>query len=121
MLLKGKKILFALTDAFYAYEKTIPQISHLIKEGAEITPIMSYNAYNIDSKFGKAKNFVEEIEKITGEKIIHTTEETQKIFDKDFDIMIIAPCSREYNRKVSKRNYRYASLIISKNIFKKRK
>lgn len=121
MLLEKKKILFALTDAFYAYQKTIPEILHLIKEGAEITPIMSNNAYNVDSKFGKAKKFVEEIEKITGKKIIHTIEETQKIFDEEFDIMVIAPCSREHNRKTSKWDYRYTCFIIIKNIFKRRK
>ena len=50
MLLTGKKIGFALTGSFCTFEKTIPQISRLIEEGAEVLPIMSFNAYNIDSK-----------------------------------------------------------------------
>ena len=52
MLLIGKKIAFGLTSSQYAFEKTIPQISKLINEGAEIIPIMSYDAYSTDTKFG---------------------------------------------------------------------
>ena len=61
MLLVGKKIGFALTGSFYTFEKTILQISRLIEEGADVLPIMSFNSYNIDSKFGKSKYFVEKL------------------------------------------------------------
>lgn len=95
MLLVGKKIGFALTGAFYTFEKTILQISRLIEEGADVLPIMSFNSYNIDSKFGKAKYFIEKIEKITGKKIICTIEEAESIGHESLtDIMVIAPCSR---------------------------
>ena len=56
MLLVGKKVGFALTGSFCTFEKTNPQISKLIEEGADVLPIMSFNSYNIDSKFGKSKN-----------------------------------------------------------------
>ena len=95
MLLKGKKIGFALTGSFFAFEKTILQISKLIEEGADVLPIMSFNSYNIDSKFGKSKYFIEKIEKITGKKIICTIEAAEPIGSKNLtDIMVIAPCSR---------------------------
>lgn len=95
MLLLGKKIGFALTGAFYTFEKTILQISRLIEEGAEVLPIMSFNSYNIDSKFGKSKDFIQRIEKITGKRIICTIEEAESIGPKNLiDIMVIAPCSR---------------------------
>lgn len=110
MLLRGKRIGFALTGSFCTFEKTIVQISRLIEEGADVLPIMSFNSYNIDSKFGKSKYFVEKIEKITGKKIIFTMEEAEPIGPKNLtDIMVIAPCSRKYNRKNGKWNYRYAS------------
>ena len=71
MLLAGKKVGFALTGSFSAFEKTIVQISRLIEEGAEVLPIMSFNSYSINSRFGKAKDFIDKIEKITGKEIIH--------------------------------------------------
>ena len=98
MLLTGKKIGFALTGSFCTFEKTIPQISRLIEEGAEVLPIMSFNAYNIDSKFGPAQDFIDEIEKKKKKKIIHTIEDAEPIGPKKMtDIMVIAPCSRKHN------------------------
>ena len=95
MLLAGKKVGFALTGSFSAFEKTILQISRLIEEGAEVLPIMSFNSYNTNSKFGKAKNFIDKIEDITGKKIIHSIEEAETIGPERLtDIMVIAPCSR---------------------------
>jgi len=97
MLLLGKKVGFALTGSFCTFEKTIPQISKLIEEGAEVLPIMSFSSYNIDSKFGKAQDFINKIEDITCKKIIHTIEDAEPIGPKRMtDIMVIAPCSRKY-------------------------
>ena len=97
MLFVGKKVGFALTGSFSAFEKTISQISKLIEEGAEVLPIMSFNSYNINSKFGKANQFIEEIEKITGKKIINKIEEAERVGSKYYtDIMAIVPCSRKY-------------------------
>lgn len=97
MLLLGKKIGFALTGSFSTFEKTIPQISKLIEEGAEVLPIMSFNAYNTDSRFGKAQDFISKIENLTCKKIINTIEEAEPIGIKRMtDIMVIAPCSRKY-------------------------
>ena len=94
MLLKDKKIIFGLTSSQYAFEKTIPQILRLTKEGAEVIPVMSFDAYNIDSKFGKAKDFVKRIEEITSKKVIHTNEDVEKFSDfSEIDIMEICPCS----------------------------
>lgn len=55
---------------------------------------MSENSYNIDTKFGKAKDFIDEIESITNEKIIHSIQDAEPIGPKGLtDILVIAPCS----------------------------
>ena len=94
MDLKDKKIGFTLTGSFCTFQKVIPKMKEIKKLGAEIIPIMSFNSYNLDTKFGKAKDFIEEIENITGKEIIHTIQEAEPIGPKKMtDIMIIAPCS----------------------------
>ena len=94
MDLKGKKIGFVLTGSFCTFQKVIPKIKELKKLEAEIIPVMSYNSYNLDTKFGKAKDFIDEIEDITENKIIHTIQGAEPIGPKKMtDIMIIAPCS----------------------------
>ena len=98
MELVGKKIGFVLTGSFCTFKKTIPKIKELVeKEKADIIPIMSYNSYKLDTKFGKAKDFILEIEEITGKKIIHTIQDAEPIGPKKMtDIMVVAPCSRKY-------------------------
>ena len=94
MDLKDKKIGFTLTGSFCTFQKVILKMKEIKKLGAEIIPIMSFNSYNLDTKFGKAKDFIEEIENITGKEIIHTIQGAEPIGPKKLtDIMIIAPCS----------------------------
>ena len=94
MELKDKKIGFTLTGSFCTFQKVIPKMKEIKKLGADIIPIMSFNSYNLDTKFGKAKDFIDEIEEITKKKIIHTIQDAEPIGPKKMtDIMIIAPCS----------------------------
>lgn len=94
MNLRGKKIGFALTGSFCTFSKAIEQIKKLTERGAEVIPIMSYNSYNLDTKFGDAKQHIEKIEKITNSKIINTIQSAEPIGPQHLtDAMIIAPCS----------------------------
>lgn len=93
--LEGKKIGFVFTGSFCTFKKTIEEIKKLIKiKNIDITPIMSFNSYNLDSKFGKAEDFKKELENLTGNTIIHTIPDAEPIGPKKmFDILIVAPCS----------------------------
>ena len=64
--IKGKKIGFVLTGSFCTFHKVIPKIKELVKKEAEIVPVMSFNSYQLDTKFGKAETFINEIKEITG-------------------------------------------------------
>ena len=63
--LKNKKIGFAITGSFYTFKRTIEEVKKLVKLKADVIPIMSNNAYTLDTRYGKAKDFIEEIEHIT--------------------------------------------------------
>lgn len=94
MEVKSKKIGFVLTGSFCTFKKTIPQIKKLKNLGADIIPIMSFNSYNLDTKFGKANDFIKEIEEISEKEIIHTIQDAEPIGPKHLtDIMIVAPAS----------------------------
>ena len=91
MKLKDKKVGFVFTGSFCTFEKTKEQLKKLIEEGAKVLPIMSDHAYELDTKFGDAKEHIKEIEKITGESIIHTIQEAEPIGPKHLtDILIVA-------------------------------
>ena len=85
--LQGKKIGFCLTGSFCTFKTTIEQMKEIVKLGGDILPIMSFNAYSINSKFGNAKEFIDE-------DIICSIKDAEPIGPKKMtDIMIIAPCS----------------------------
>lgn len=103
MNLENKKIGFAFTGSFCTFEKTIKEMKKLSQiDGVEIIPIMSFNSYNLDSKFGEAKTFIKKIEEITKNNIIHTIPDAEPIGPKKmFNILIVAPCSGNTIAKLS--------------------
>ena len=57
-------------------------------------PIMSENACNTDTRFGRASDIVWEIEDICGRKIIKSIVEAEPIGPKKMcDIIVVAPCT----------------------------
>lgn len=55
---------------------------------------MSKNSYNLDTKFGLAQDFINKIENICENKIIHTIQQAEPIGPKHLtDIMVVAPAS----------------------------
>ena len=94
MKIKDKRIGFVLTGSFCTFKHTIPKIKKIVEEGGIVIPIMSRNAYNMDTKFGTAQEFIKEIEEITNKEIIHTIQGAEPIGPKELtDILIIAPAT----------------------------
>ena len=94
MEVTGKKIGFVLTGSFCTFSKILPQMKKLKDLGADVIPIMSKNSYKFDTKFGKAENFINEIENICEKEIIHTIQDAEPIGPKHLtDIMLVAPAS----------------------------
>lgn len=94
MEINNCKIGFVLTGSFCTFSKVIPKIKELVEKGAKVIPIMSYNAYELDTKFGNAQDFINEIEEITENKIINTIQGAEPIGPKGLtDIILIEPCS----------------------------
>ena len=94
MEVKNKKIGFVFTGSFCTFSKTIPQMKKLKDMGADILPVMSFNSYELDTKFGKAEIFIKKIEKICKKEIIHTIQGAEPIGPSHLtDIMIVAPAS----------------------------
>jgi dipicolinate synthase subunit B len=94
MNLNGVRIGLAITGSFCTFEKVYKEIESLVNSGAKVTPIFSCNAANTDTRFGKAKEWVEKFETLTGSKSIMTIPEAEPVGPKNmFDILLIAPCT----------------------------
>ena len=85
---------FAMCGSFCTFKEVIEEMSILKSKGYNIIPIMSYNAFNTDTRFGKASEHIEKIETICGNKIIATIPDAEPIGPKKLlDILLIEPCT----------------------------
>jgi len=85
---------FAICGSFCTFSQVIPQIYVLLENGFNVVPIMSEAAFSIDTRFGKASDFINEIETLCNQKIISTINEAEPIGPKALlDILVIAPCT----------------------------
>ena len=94
MSLHTKKIGVALTGSFCTYSQVFPQIENLVGEGADVQTIFSSAAQTINSRFGKAEDFLKKAETITKKVPILKIEDAEPIGPKALlDILIILPCT----------------------------
>lgn len=85
---------FALCGSFCTFDKVIKEIEFLIKKNFNVIPIMSYEASETDTRFGKATDFINKLERITNNKVIKTISDAEPIGPKKLlDILIVAPCT----------------------------
>ncbi len=102
MKLENKTVGFAFTGSFCTFSQVFPQVERLVAEGAKVIPIMSEISYNTDTRFGKAKDHIEKLEKITGEKVIGTIREAEPIGPKKLlDVLVVAPCTGNTIAKIA--------------------
>ncbi len=96
-----KTIGFAMCGSFCTFEKAVAQMKAL--SGAyHILPIMSQNAYSTDTRFGKAEDWVNQVEGICGREIVHTIVQAEPIGPKGMvDLLAVAPCTGNTLSKIA--------------------
>ncbi len=85
---------YALCGSFCTFSASYAVLTELKKNYDEILPIMSFNAYSIDTRFGKSQEWIKKIEDICGKKVIHTIADAEPLGPKiSLDALVIAPCT----------------------------
>lgn len=85
---------FGITGSFCTFDKILPQIKILKDEGANVTPVFSFNTQNMDTRFYKSQDFLKDVKNITGKDGIKTIQQAEQVGPKKlFDAMVIAPCT----------------------------
>lgn len=94
MDLSGYTIGIGITGSFCTFDKVKIEIREMKQVFGDIVPIFSNSAASYDTRFGTAEKMREDIEEITGHKIIDTIMGAEPIGPKGyFDAMVIAPCT----------------------------
>ncbi|MBQ7500093.1 MAG: dipicolinate synthase subunit B [Clostridia bacterium] len=92
--MKIKKIGYAVCGSFCTIGQSLEQLDRLAGNGCDILPIMSYNAYSINSRFGKAADIRARISDICGKPIVRTITGAEPIGPRvKLDMLLISPCT----------------------------
>jgi len=92
--LENVRVGCAMTGSFCTFRRVFSAWKLLKEEGAQIIPIMSYNASSFDTRFCTAKEAVGTFEDIAGRKVIASIPEAEPIGPKKLlDALVIAPCT----------------------------
>lgn len=96
-----KTIGFAMCGSFCTFEKSLAQLEFLAQT-YNILPLMSQTAYETDTRFGKAADWVAQVEKITGREVLHTIVQAEPIGPKGLvDAMVVCPCTGNTLSKIA--------------------
>lgn len=92
--LSGLRVGFALCGSFCTFAKAFAQVEELVNLGCDVTPIMSFNAYSLDTRFGSAQSHAARLFELTGKTVLHDITTTEPIGPKKmFDVLVVAPCT----------------------------
>lgn len=92
--LSGLRVGFAVCGSFCTFAKVFEELGELVSLGCEVTPIMSHNAYTLDTRFGSAQQNAARLYEITGKTVLHEITAVEPIGPKKmFDVLVVAPCT----------------------------
>ncbi len=84
---------FAICGSFCTLEKALQQMEILSRKYG-ILPIMSYNAYQTDTRFGRAQEHIARARAIAGHDVLHTLVDTEPIGPQHLaDALVVCPCT----------------------------
>ena len=85
---------FAMSGSFCTFSRVMEEVKKLVEGGADVTPILSYNAANTDTRFGAAADWKAQLTALTGRAPLETLVEVEPIGPKGlFDVLVVAPCT----------------------------
>lgn len=92
-ILTKLKLGYCFCGSFCTFDQNI-EVMQSLTQKYDIQPIMSFNAASIDTRFGKAADFIAEIESICKKPVIRTIEDAEPIGPTHMtDIMLVSPCT----------------------------
>ena len=94
MTLKDKRIGFAVTGSFCTFDTALECAGNIVKEGADLTGILSQSVDTTDTRFMTAADFKDSLASITGKPLIRSIVEAEPIGpQKLFDLLVVLPAT----------------------------
>ena len=85
---------YCFCGSFCTFKESFEVLKRLKNTYNDIIPIMSYNAYSTDTRFGNGTDWVNKIEDLCEKKIINTIKDAEPLGPKiSLDALVISPCT----------------------------
>lgn len=85
---------FAFCGSFCTFDKAMGALERVKADFGDVTPIVSDHVAGLDTRFGAAHEFLREMERICGRRVIRTIPDAEPIGPKKLlDALVIAPCT----------------------------
>lgn len=92
--LEGLNLGVAFCGSFCTFDKSIKLTKELVDKKINVFPIMSFNSSTISTRFYDSQKFINDIEELTGKKIINSILDAEPLGPKNIlDALLIAPCT----------------------------
>lgn len=93
-MMRKERIGFALCGSFCTHQEALKALEALCGEYETVIPIVSEVCTVTDTRFGKARDLLSELERITGHTVISTIPAAEPVGPKKLlDALVIAPCT----------------------------
>ena len=85
---------YAFCGSFCTFQKSMAVLEKVAERYSDVQPIVSETGAVTDTRFGKARDFLTEMERICGKPVISTITGAEPIGPKGLlDVLVIAPCT----------------------------
>ena len=99
---KGVRIGFAMTGSFCTFAQVLDVMEAMKVQGADLYPILSFNASKLDTRFMRAVVLHRRLEEICGRGAMDSIVQVEPIGPKKLlDLMLVAPCTGNSMAKIA--------------------
>jgi len=85
---------FAVCGSFCTLGAAAAQAEQLVRQGWELLPVMSYAASGLNTRFGRADEWKNRLETLTGHRVLDTLQDVEPLGPRQLArALVVAPCT----------------------------
>ena len=87
-------VAFAVCGSFCTLGAAVAQAEQLVRQGWELLPVMSYAASGLNTRFGRADEWKDRLETLTGHRALDTLQDVEPLGPRQLArALVVAPCT----------------------------
>lgn len=87
-------VAFAVCGSFCTLGPAVAQAEQLVRQGWELLPVMSFAASRLNTRFGRAEEWKEQLETLTGHPVLDTLQAVEPLGPQHLArALVVAPCT----------------------------